>query len=85
VILAALPFGWRLALAVIAVGSVAVLGQSLGASFQLIAGTDVGVTLLMVASLLMANAVVRVARRVSTSPPVRANASSRALALENQG
>ena len=60
-----LPFGWRLALAVIAVESIVLLGQSLGASFQLIAGTDVGVTLLLMASLLMANAVVRVARRVS--------------------
>jgi len=60
-----LPFGWRLALAVLAVGFIVLLGQPLGASFQLIAGTDVGVMLLVVASLLMANAVVRVARRVS--------------------
>jgi hypothetical protein len=60
-----LPFGWRLALAVVAVALIGLLAQLLGASFQLIASTDLGVTLLVVAGLLLVNAVVRVARRVS--------------------
>jgi hypothetical protein len=60
-----LPFGWRLALAVVAVALIVLFAQQVGASFQLIAGTDSGVTLLVIASLLMVNAVVRVARRVS--------------------
>jgi putative copper export protein len=61
----ALPFGWRLALAVVVIGLIGLLAQLLGASFQLIAGTDVGVTLLVVAGLLMVDVVVRVVRRVS--------------------
>jgi hypothetical protein len=64
-----LPFGWRLALAVVAVAFIVLFAQQVGASFQLIAGTDFGVTLLVVASLLLVNAVVRVARRVSIGRP----------------
>jgi hypothetical protein len=64
-----LPFGWQLALAVVAVGLIGLQAQLLGASFQLMAGTDFGVTLLVVAGLLLVNAVVRVARRVSVVRP----------------
>ena len=64
-----LPFGWRLALAVVAVAFIVLFAQQVGASFQLIAGTDFGVTLLVVAGLLLVNAVVRVARRVSVGRP----------------
>lgn len=60
-----LPFAWRLALAVVAVAFIVLFAQEVGASFQHTARTDFGVTLLFVASLLMVNAVVRVARRVS--------------------
>jgi hypothetical protein len=64
-----LPVGWRLALAVVAIGLIGLFAQAVGASFQLIAGTDFGVTLLFVAGLLLVNAVVRVARRVSVGRP----------------
>jgi hypothetical protein len=59
------PAAWRLILALGAIGLVGVLALQLGSSFQLIAGTDFGVTLLLIASLLVANALLRVARRVS--------------------
>jgi hypothetical protein len=64
-----LPVGWRLALAVVAIGLIGLFAQASGASFQLIAGTDFGVTLLVIASLSLVNAVVRVARRVSVGRP----------------
>jgi CubicO group peptidase (beta-lactamase class C family) len=80
-----LPFGWRLALAVVAVGVIGLLAQASGASFQLMAGTDFGVTLLVVAGLLLVNAVVRVARRVSVvrqSPrPAQARTSDPSFGL----
>jgi CubicO group peptidase (beta-lactamase class C family) len=64
-----LPFGWRVALAVIAVGLIGLEAQLLGASFHLIASTDFGVTLLVIAGLLLVNAVLCVARPVSVGRP----------------
>jgi CubicO group peptidase (beta-lactamase class C family) len=80
-----LPCGWRLALAAVATGLIGLQAQLLGASFQLLAGTDFGVTLLVVAGLLLVNAVVRVARRVSVvrqSPrPAQARTSDPSFGL----
>ena len=62
-----LPTAWRLIAATGAIGLIGALALQVGSSFQLMAGTDFGVSLLLIASLLIANALVRVIRRVGAS------------------
>lgn len=60
-----LPAAWRGALAVVAIGMIGLFSQQIGSSFQLTAGTDFGMALLVIAALLIVNALVRTVRYAS--------------------
>jgi len=55
----ALPMGWRLVAAALPLGLLLILGSSLGAPISVIATTDIGLSGIAIAALLLVNGAVR--------------------------